>query len=119
MTDYILYIDYKANVPGCGYLYTRLNATDLVAAMCEAEKQWYSQDVYLMRIMEKVGKSEKDQGTWRKQKYNAILCRRSGWWFANDKDHYEQEHKIFRYNGTGKNKEYEWFEIAPNELGPL
>ena len=111
MAKYILYVDYKARVGGTGILYTRLEATTLVEAMIESEK-WYSDDVYLMRIMERRGKDEAFDKGWRKELYEAVICRRSTWWFPNDNAHCEGEHFAARFFGTGRNAGYEWFELV-------
>lgn len=109
--NYVLYIDYKAGTGEPGYLYVSLKAKTLLEAIAEADK-WSRIDIYLMRIMEKDGRSEIDQLAWRKQIYTAILCRRSSGWHLNTTEYSEQTHKVYRYYKTVDDRHYEWFDLA-------
>lgn len=110
MKKYIIYRDYKANEgPKCGYSYETIEAKNTIEAI-EIADRMFSERVYLMQIMEKIGKIEKGDGC-RYETYEAILCRRSYGWHRNTIDNSEGEHKVKKFWLTS-NKNIIWFEIA-------
>lgn len=97
MKKFVLYIDYKANEgPACGYAYKKIEAKDLMEAIQKADNA-FSQRVYLMQIMEKTGKVEKEEGGWKNETFEAVLCRRSYGWHRNTKENSEAEHIAKRH----------------------
>ena len=100
---FALYID---NKDGKTYSYNEMNANDLESAIKEADEAW-NEGIYLMRIMKKVGKVEKEND-YKYETYEAILCRRSYGWHRNDKENCEGEHKAKHY----KAKFGAWFEAC-------
>lgn len=98
---YALYIDNKAGIPfmdGKTYCYNIMDATDLEAAIKEADEAW-NEGVYLMRIMKKVGKIEKENDI-KFETYEAVLCRRSNGWHRNTKENCENTHTAKRYKAS-------------------
>ena len=103
---FTLCIDYKAaNKKGLEYM--ELNATTLEDAISEADDKW-NDDIYLMKIMKKVGKTERQNGGWKTEKFEAVLCRRSFGWHLNNRKNSESEHFVRHY--IPKIAEYHWFE---------
>ena len=93
---YILYIDYKAT-SGKIYEYKEMTAKTLIEAIGEADKIYNPETVYLMKILEKSGKVEKENG-YKVQLYKAIMCKRYDWHLNNDENG-EAEHNARRcYN---------------------
>lgn len=86
MIKYIAVIDYRANY-GKGFDHKELNATNIFDAMNEAEKL-KTEEVYMVRIAEKFGKSEKREGA-KRTKYREVLANRSGGWHTVDESHSE------------------------------
>ena len=93
MEKYILYTDFRSgygNEHGLGWDYKVMAATDLVSAIAEADEAWDDEKVYLLRIMEKVGKIEhrREAVSYRHVEYRAVLCKRSynGWHLNNEKN---------------------------------
>ena len=78
---YILYIDYKAN-SGKSYEYRAMTAKNLIEAITEADEIHNPETMYLIRIMEKIGKVEKENN-YKVQYYKAIMCKRSDWHLNN------------------------------------
>lgn len=107
---FAIYTDYRANkkVP---YEYELIQADDLLEAIYKADELWKvkteedEKAVYLMRIMQKEGKTERKEG-YREEKYRAVLCRRSFGWHLNDAANSEGEHIVTRCF----NKDISWFE---------
>lgn len=107
---FAIYTDYRANkkIP---YEYELVQAADLLEAIYKADELWKvkteddEKAVYLMRIMQKEGKTERKEG-YREEKYRAVLCRRSSGWHLNDKANSEGEHIVTRCF----NKDISWFE---------
>lgn len=101
MKKFTIYTDNKSMT----YSYELIEANDIVEAMEIADKMW-NENVYLMRIMTKVGKIEKEED-YKVERYEATLCRRNFGWYKNDKNHYETthvaKHCIAKYG--------DWFEI--------
>lgn len=87
------------------YSYTAIDANDIVEAMEIADKMW-NENVYLMRIMSKVGKIEKEED-YKVERYEATLCRRSHGWYRNTEENSETKHIAKRCIA----KNCEWFEI--------
>ena len=108
MKKYVLYIDYKVNQgPACGYAYKMIDADNLLDAIRTADNT-FSQRVYLMQIMEKVGRIEKDADGWKIETFEAVLCRRSYGWHRNTAENSEQVHIAKRhYKG-----DIEYFQIV-------
>lgn len=101
---FALYIDYKKN----GLDYRVMEAKTLEEAIEEAEKLWNSEEHFLMRIMKKVGKIEKEDD-FKVETFKAVLCKRSHGWHLNNEENSESEHFAKRYyTNTG----FENFEIV-------
>jgi len=100
---YVLVIDYKVSNEHLGYDYYDLEAKDLYEAIEESDTHWFD-DVYLMRICEKVGKIKKGDVTGEKvTEHKAILCKRSvSGWHINNEENSEAETVIERFECTGK-----------------
>lgn len=77
MKKYIAIIDYASNT-GKGFEHVELEAKNALEAMDEAAKL-KSEDVYLIKIAEKFGRTEKREGA-KRTKYKEILCCRSSGW---------------------------------------
>lgn len=81
---YVIYKDYKTGVHHRGYEYITVEAKDPFELFEIADKEWAVERgrLYLMKIMKKVGKSEKDDFGWRSETYEAVAVKRSdavGW----------------------------------------
>ena len=105
MTKYIAIIDYKANVKN-GFDHITLESKNLMDAMNEAEKL-LTDDVYLVDIAEKSGKTEKVDGG-KETPFTDILRNRGNGWHRCDAAHgeYPAIWKMIRA------KWGEYFEIA-------
>ncbi|MBQ6840434.1 MAG: hypothetical protein IJO45_07045 [Oscillospiraceae bacterium] len=107
---FVIYTDYRANKK-TPYEYELIEAADLLEAIYKADELWKvkteddEKAVYLMRIMQKEGKTERKEG-YREEKYRAVLCRRSFGWHLNDMKNSESEHTTTRCF----NKDISWFE---------
>lgn len=77
MKKYIAVVDFKASVKS-GFEHVELNAKTVLEAMDEAFKL-KTEEVYLVKIAEKVGKTEKREGA-KRTNYKEILCCRSNGW---------------------------------------
>ena len=89
---YLIYRDFKAGTHHIGYDYTTIEAKSQFEAVCEADKMWIEEAdrLYLMRIMAKAGKVEKMDDGWKRQKFAAVLCKRSNMgWHKNDSENFE------------------------------
>lgn len=73
---YVLYIDYYK--PICSE-YRKLEAKTLAEALLEADTQYNPDTMYLMRIMAKVGRTEKVNNDIKRTTYHANLERRDRW----------------------------------------
>lgn len=102
---FTLCIDYKASTKK-GLDYITMNANSIEEAIEEADEKW-SADIYLMKIMKKSGKTERENG-WKIEEYDAILCRRSYGWHLNNKKNSESEHKVRHF--IPKIAKCDWFE---------
>lgn len=79
--QYILYIDYRAT-SGKTYEYKEMTAKNLLDAIAEADEIHNPKTMYLIKILEKVGKVEKENG-YKVQNYRAVMCKRSYWCLNN------------------------------------
>jgi hypothetical protein len=95
---FVLYIDRKAGSKA-PYEYKTMTATDLETAIAEADAQW-NDEIYLMRIMRKEGKTENGDGC-KVEKYRATLARRSFGWHLNNTANAEGEHYAKRFARRG------------------
>ena len=97
---YIIYKDYMTDYI-IDYSYCDVEANNAFELLSEAEKIWNeeSTNLYLLRIMVKVGKAESVEEKygkgWKRQLYKAVLCKRSrivGWhnntFDCGESDHY-------------------------------
>lgn len=90
MSKFVLYVDYEDIKNTIGWEYQEMNATTAVDAIVEADAMFDNDTMFLVRIMEKVGKAEKVDD-YRVQRYEAILEKRSTSWvkYTNHAvDHY-------------------------------
>ncbi len=113
MTKYELYIDRKAGTNGKAEIeYIELEGKTILEAMAEADKIWEADgNIYLARIMERFGKTERESvadSTWKYSYFKAVLARRSFGWHINDSEHGENEH-IAKMTETPFDK---WMAIA-------
>ena len=88
---YVLYIDYENPMSSD---YRPMEAKNFREAIEEAEAMFDPKTMYLVRIMEKRGKVERQEDGWKVQMYEAIECKRnaSQKWHRNDEEHDENEH---------------------------
>ena len=101
--QYVLYIDYRVK-HNPSYEYLVMDAENLQEAIVEADRIHDIDTMYLVRIMEKIGKVEKVESDIRAQTYKAMMEKRSTKW-AN----METSHEVIRY----MTKKYgEWFDIV-------
>ena len=98
---YVLYIDYRANYKPLTSEYRKLEAKTLSDAILEADKQYNSDTIYLMRIMVKDSKAEKVESDIKRTAYRAKFERRTRWTETN------AEHVVGYYKAPF----VEWFEI--------
>ena len=98
MKKYIAIVDFKSTVRK-GFDHVELNAKTILEAMDEASKL-KTEDVYLVKIAEKIGKIEKREGA-KRAKYTEILCFRSFGWHPCNSDNCESSSVWERaeYNG--------------------
>lgn len=95
---YIIYKDYLTGEHHIGYEYIGIDAKTDFEAIEQADKMWNPEEHYLIRIMRKIGKVEKMFDGWKRQYYEAVMCKRSNavGWHANDTAHCEDYHRAFR-----------------------
>ena len=105
---YILYTDHKAGLMEEQDGYQEMEATTLVDAMAEADNKW-DDTIYLMRIMEKVGKITRTMTGTRVETYEAVICRRSYGWHPNTIKYSENEHRVTK---NWQEKDEAWYRIA-------
>lgn len=117
MTKYVIYIDYRANEM-MQFEYRTMEAKNFKEAINEAEKLYNPKSMYLIRIMEREGKSFIENGnpaTCRSQLYKAVECKRSceGGWHSNTTENSEEEH-VVKYNRFKERSgaAYEWFDLV-------
>ena len=93
---YMIYIDYKADYKGgSNYCYKPIEAKTLEEAIEIADSLW-NENIYLARIMKKIGNIEKVDGC-KVVTYEAVLCRRSYGWHLNNKANCESAHYAKRW----------------------
>lgn len=115
MKKYVLYKDYYTG-KGVGlkdYDYQIIDGKDDFEVICKAEEEWKKEEntLYLMRIMEKVGKKEVDPNGWKMQRFVAVLCkRRFTGWHRNDAQHSENPHYVGWYSNNKDGGVLEFFE---------
>lgn len=97
---YVLYIDYCENME---VKYSTLDAKELEKAIKEADYRIANdaREIYLARILKKVGKNDKIDGL-TVEHYEAILCNRhyptnNTNWHTNDERNGEGKHLARRY----------------------
>ena len=104
---FVIYTDYKAAAGE--YDYKAIEAADLAEAIEIADSMW-NEDVYLMRIMKKVGKVVKPyKAGYAFETYEAILCKRGTGWHRNTPENSEAPHRVNK-NWLTNNKAEVWFE---------
>lgn len=103
---YVLYIDY-CSTAAKAYEYKAMTANNITDAIIEAGYQ-FTNEMYLIRIMQKVGKTTTEKGI-KREIYKAILCERaSKRWHKNNNANGEREHNVARYTGYNT----EWYELV-------
>lgn len=86
MKKYIAIVDFK-NAARKGFDHVELNAKTILEAMDEAAKL-KTEEVYLVKIAEKSGRTEKREGA-KRVRYTEILCCRSYGWHPCNRDNCE------------------------------
>ena len=104
MKRYVIYIDYRR---GDKSEYRTITTDNIEQAIDYADRVFNPEEHYLMRIMQKTGKIEKEEDYFT-EVYQAILCRRSYGWHRNTIDNSESEHRVKRC--FFRNRNIEWFE---------
>jgi hypothetical protein len=110
---YVIYKDYLENTHHIGYEYITVDVMDAFQLFEEADRLWREDRdrLYLMRIMKKIPKmSFKQEGGWRGEYYEAVMCKRSeaGGWHRNNEDFSENPHVVRRYY----KKDLEYFDLS-------
>jgi len=109
MVKYVIYVDYC--IP-FDYEYISLdtiqdNAKDICGAIEFAENFIHNslREVYLVRILEKRGKTIKQNNSVSMSTYEAVLCKRTLWhrYIKENSENYHAVHRYIRTNGD------EWF----------
>ena len=100
--QYVLYIDYRAK-HNPAYEYLVLESENLKEAIVEADRIHDIDTMYLVRIMEKIGKVDKVESNIRAKTYKAIIEKRSTKWYT-----VETCHSVKRYIS----KYGEWFDTV-------
>lgn len=102
MKKFVIYIDYKAKkADNLGIEYKMIEVEGLEEAIEVADGMW-NEKMYLMRIMKKIGKVEKENSDWNVETYEAILARRSYGWHRNNAENCEGEHRAQRHYTNGR-----------------
>lgn len=99
MKKFVIYTDNKSNSKtptDPGYEYKLIEAEGIEEAIEIADSMW-NDGIYLMRIMKKVGKIQKEDGEWRAETYEAVLARRSFGWHLNNEKNSECRHVAKRH----------------------
>lgn len=84
---YILYIDYQVGHKSSSYEYRPLSAKTEFKAIAEADAIYDPDTMYLIRIMQKDGKSQQVESNVKSQAFTAVMEKRSTKWAACDTDH--------------------------------
>ena len=98
MKKYIAIVDFKS-ATGKGFGHVELDAKTVLEAMDEAAKL-KDDNVYLIKIAEKSGKTEKREGA-KRTKYSEILCYRSHGWHPCTNENSESANTWERAEYTG------------------
>lgn len=91
---FVLYIDYLTGEHRKGYEYIPMKAKNILEAIHEADAIHNPDTMYLVRIMQSVGKVEKENG-YKTKIYKAIECKRTKW-HENTEENGEQVHFVKR-----------------------
>ena len=98
--QFVIYRDYKVGKGApWGYDYTHIEVESFEEAIDKAECM-NDEDVYLISIMKKIGRTEKEGTDWRCETYEAVLTKRSTAWHVHKGNEYE--HKAHRKYIIGK-----------------
>lgn len=100
---YLLYIDYLASYKPLTYEYRPMNANNIAEAIIEADAVHDSKTMYLIQIMEKIGKVEKVESDIKAQSYKTIMEKRSTKWTSEVRGH-RVKHFTTKFT--------DWFEIV-------
>lgn len=105
---YILYTDYMSEAKK-SYEYLPMTAKNLEEAIEEADRAITENEepIYLTRIMKKAGKVTKEEN-YKREDFEAVLCRRSSGWHRNTEENCENTHRAKRCY----TKDYEWYECT-------
>lgn len=110
---FVIYKDYKSTAKhNPGWDYVAIEAADLEEAIEIADGMWEQEkdELYLMRIMKKVGKIERPyHAGYVFETYEAALCRRSYGWHRNVQENSESQHRVHK-NWLTNNKNEVWYE---------
>ncbi len=106
---YIIYIDYRASYKPMYSEYRPLTTKNIKEAAIEADAMYNPETMYLIRIMEKVGKVEKVESDVKAQTYTAIMEKRSTKWATMDGEQtYNGQHQVRHFYA----KFGDWYEIV-------
>ncbi len=106
---YVLYIDYRCAYKPLTSEYKPLEAKNIKDAILEADAIHDINTMYLIRIMEKMGKVEKVESDVKAQTYTAILEKRSTKWADMNKEQaYNEQHQVKHFYA----KFGDWYEIV-------
>ena len=100
---YILYIDYRASYTPRATEYKPMSAKNIKEAILEADEAFNPKTMYLIKIMEKIGKIQKVERDVKAQEFVAILEKRSIKWTNPERNH-TTKHFMTKF--------CDWFEIA-------
>ena len=105
---FIIYTDYMSEAKK-SYEYLPMIAKNLEEAIEEADRAIAenNEPIYLTRIMKKVGKVTKEEN-YKREDFEAVLCRRSYGWHRNTAENGENEHRAKRCYS----KDFEWYECT-------
>lgn len=112
MKKFAIYTDYKAGKEQItDFEYQTIEANDILEVIDIADRK-FNDKVYLMRIMERTGKVEKENSDWNTETYEAVLCRRSFGWHKNTKENSEEKHIAKRFFTNSKKYRLEYFSVV-------
>lgn len=104
---YLILIDYKANKGNNGFDYKEIDVKDVTEAIITADRMINDNDIYLIKLLKKAGKTEKIEDGIKATPYKSFLVRRQHNWHASDKDG-ENVTTVNKYSS----KFGTWFDIA-------
>ena len=106
---YLVLIDYKANKGNNGFDYKEIEAKDVTEAILTVDHMINNDDIYLLKLMKKEGRTEKVEGCEgvKATHYQSFLVRRRHNWHASDRDG-EYVTTVNKYT----DKYGSWYEIA-------